>query len=344
MARIDDAVRAGIPILDSPTESDLTMRDSSGTRGRPFAQYQKWRLNSAGFRGSEIRLLPSSECIRVVVMGASETFGYYESPEKEFPQQLSDSLRHRGCYEVVNAAIVGMSLTGQIRLWNTWLSRFQPDIVVIYPSPAFYLSNDEPRLDGYKAAPAARPARYASRLMDRLHSRIHYPAFIQRRRVAKEIAAAKAGKPSRWFYKKVPEERLALFRQHLDSLVSDVRTSGGVPVLIVHAIRFGNSFNAEDRDLLRSWARFTPRVTDEVLLDFERESAGVVRELAKGRGVQVVDAAGIMNGRTELFGDAIHFTDAGAGVMAGSIAAVIERIPVGRVSGPSAVAWQERVH
>lgn len=335
MARIDDAARAGIPILNSPAESDLTIRDSLGIRGRPFAQYRKWTLNNAGFRGSEVRPVPRSDCVRVAVMGASETFGSYESPEKEYPAQLADSLRRRGCYEIINAAVVGMSLTGQVRLWDKWISRFRPDIVVIYPSPAFYLSNEAPRFDSYRTAPTARPPRLASRLVDRLKSRIQYPAFIQRRRVAKEIADARNGKPARWFYRQVPDERLALLRQHLDSLISTVRARGAMPVLMTHAMRFGDSLSGEDRDLLRSWVRYTPRATEEVLLAFELESAAMERDLAKTRGVPLVDAAAIMTGRTEWFEDAIHFTDEGSSVMAGSIALVIERLSVGRVAGRS---------
>ncbi|MDP9202298.1 MAG: hypothetical protein M3P26_10275 [Gemmatimonadota bacterium] len=338
MARIDDAVRAGIPILKSPTESDLKMSDSLGTRGRPFAQYRKWTLNNAGFRGPEISLMPRSECVRVAVMGASETLGAYESPEKEYPVQLADSLRRRGCYEIINAAVAGMSLTGQIRLWDKWVSRFQPDIVVIYPSPAFYLSNEAPRFDSHRTAPTARPPRLASRLVDRLRSRIEYPAFIQRRRVAKEIADARNGKPARWFYRQVPDERLALFREHLDSLISSVRARGAMPVLITHAMRFGVSLKGEDRDLLRSWVRFSPRATEEVLLAFELESAAMERDLAKTRGVPLVDAAAIMTGRTEWFGDAVHFTDEGSSVMAGSIALVIEGLSVDRVAGRSTAA------
>jgi hypothetical protein len=331
MARIDDAARAGISVLRSPTESDLTMRDSWGIRGRPLAQYRKWRLNNAGFRGSDVRSLPRSECVRVAVMGASETFGYYESPGKEYPAQLADSLNHHGCYEVINAAVVGMSLPGQVRLWEWWLSRFRPDIVVIYASPAFYLSNEAPRFDGYQTVPAPSPRRFASRLLDRLHSRIHYPEFIQRRRVEKALADARNDKPAGWLYTQVPDERLALFREHLDSLINSVRAAGAKPVLITHAVRFGSSVKGEDRDLLRSWSSYTPRATEEVLLAFEVESAVLERDLAKTSGVPLVDAAAIMTGRSAWFGDPIHFTDEGASVMAGSIRQVIESLAVKRV-------------
>src|SRR2546423_85230 len=104
MARLDDAIRSGTPLLASPSYTDLTIQDSLGTRGRPFARYEKWRLNGAGFRNQEVALAPTPNCARVAVMGASETFGYAESPGKEYPAQLADSLNRSGCYEVLNTA------------------------------------------------------------------------------------------------------------------------------------------------------------------------------------------------------------------------------------------------
>jgi len=333
MSRVDDAVRSGTPFLASPSSSDLTMQDSVGTRGRPYARFQKWRLNGAGFRGEEIALRPPPGCTRVAVMGASETFGYYESPGKEYPAQLADSLTGRGCYEVINTGITGLPLTGQIRLWDNWVSRFQPNIVVIYASPAFYLANEPPQFAAQgRGTPRISSTPFAPRLLGRLKDSIKYTEFIQRRRVMKKIARAVDGRPAGWLFDRVPENRLALFRHQLDSLVASVRGKGAVPVLVTHAMRFADPPRKEDQDLLRSWRQFTPRATEQVLLAFEREADGTVRDLAAERGIPVIDAAAAMTGHTEWFGDFIHFNDEGAGVMAGSIARTVARVPVRRIN------------
>jgi hypothetical protein len=342
MARVDDGVRLGIPVLASPSHNDLTMQDSLGTRGRPFARFEKWKLNAEGFRSQEITLRPRRECVRVAVMGASETFGYAESPGKEYPAQLADSLNRTGCYEVINTAIVGLPTTGQIQLWENWVSRFEPSVVVIYVSPVFYLSNDPPKFPAPKrggADPKGARASTASthfepRLLDRLHDHIHYPDFIQRRRVMRTIAQALAGKGDDWVFTSVPDDRLALFRSHLDSLVASVRAKGAVPVLVTHAMRFGDSINGEDEDLLRAWRQFTPRATEGVLIGFEREAAGTVRETAREREVPLADVANLMTGRTKWFADFVHFNDDGAGVIAGAIARTVEsiRVPSGSVA------------
>jgi hypothetical protein len=337
MARLDDAVRLGTPVLASPSYADLIMHDSLGIRGRPFARYEKWTLNGAGFRGREITKFPNPGCIRVAVMGASETFGYYESPGKEYPAQLADSLSRSGCYEVINAAVAGMALPAQIQLWDKWVARFQPSIVVIYVPPVFYLAGDPPKFPSpIQGGPDPIPTRFAPRLLDRLHDRIEYPEFIQRRRVKRGLANALAGKPESWFYREVPAERLALFRNHLDSLVSSIRARGAVPVLVTHAMRFGDPPKKEDEELL-SWRKYTPRATEEVLLAFEREAASSTRSLARERGVTLVDVASAMTGHTEWFADFTHFDDKGAGVIAGSIARGVEGLQVSRAALEPAV-------
>lgn len=336
VARLDDAARHGVPVLASPSSTDLTIHDSLGTRGRPFARYQKWKLNAAGFRSPEISNVPGAGCVRIAVMGASETFGYYEPEGKEYPAQLADSLSRNGCYEVMNAGIPGMTLPGQIQLWDKWVAQFRPTVVLIYVPPVFYLSAEPPTFPQPGAGgPAPISRRFSPRVLDRLHDRIEYPEFLQRRRVARSIARALQGKPDDWQFRTVPAERLDLYRQHLDSLVSNVQAKGATPVLMTHAMRFGNPPIAQDTDLLLSWLQFTPRATESVLLEFEREAASVTRDIAHRRGLPLVDVAGEMTGHTEWFADFTHFDEVGAGVAAGNIAKVIERVSLARTTESS---------
>jgi len=55
-ARLDDLVRYDVPFL-APLDVgyDLTVRDSTTIRGRPFGRFKKVRLNAAGFRGPTVR-------------------------------------------------------------------------------------------------------------------------------------------------------------------------------------------------------------------------------------------------------------------------------------------------
>src|SRR5882672_8433158 len=110
-ARVEDRFRTGVPLFSTPDKvADLVVQDALGVRGKPYGHYKVWKLNAFGFRGPEIAQSPRPGCIRVMTLGASETFGLYESPGHEYPAQLSNVLREPGCYEVVNAAIFGLTV------------------------------------------------------------------------------------------------------------------------------------------------------------------------------------------------------------------------------------------
>src|SRR5579872_7571639 len=87
-ARVDDRVSTGTPILSSPDPTDLQIDDGAAIYGRPYAQYRQWRLNSLGMQGPETVEHKPSGTMRVVVLGASETFGSYESPGMTYADQL----------------------------------------------------------------------------------------------------------------------------------------------------------------------------------------------------------------------------------------------------------------
>jgi hypothetical protein len=135
---------------------------------------------------------------------------------------------------------------------------------------------------------------------------------------------------------------MALFAQHVDSLVTAIQNRGATPVLVTHAMRFPAAPTAEDADLLQSWRVFVPRATPATILAFERAAADSTRALGRRRGLVVVDADRVLTGREYLFADQVHFTEEGSGVMAGEIMRTIRTAPpshpLARVAGsePSA--------
>ena len=330
-ARLDDIIRDGIPFLAAPDQQrDLTVRDSLGVRGRPNGRHRSWKLNGAGFRGPEISEDPPIGCRRVMVLGASESFGYYEPPGKEYPAQLQDSLRASGCHEVVNAAIVGITLPQIVTLWRNWASRFHPDLVLIYATPMFYLSDNPPffrRRAGESVGPD--PRWWRPRLLVRAKQRFEYPAFIQRRRVAGTLRRASTGKPPDWAFDSIPSERLALLGAHLDTLLTAIAVTGATPVVVTHPSRFGPGLNREDQDMLEGWRSFSPRATEKTMLAFEARSADLMRSIGSREHIPVIDLAQRMTGHREWFADFAHFTEEGAAVAAGITAETIRRLPYG---------------
>jgi len=322
-ARLEDRLRLGIDWFAVPDhDRDLVLHDELGIRGRPNGRFKKWSLNSFGFRHAEMSLEPARDCVRVMVLGASETFGLYESTGKEFPAQLETILRRTGCHEVVNAAVPGLTLKGLVQLWKGWASRFRPDIVVVYPTPGFYLANSPPDfVKPPSGNPPAPPPWWTPRLLERAKDVFEFPAFIQRRRVARQLASLTSSEPG-WAFSSLPADRLAQFEADLGLLADVVRDTGARVVLLTHATRFGGTPRADDEEALYAWRQFTPKASGDILLEFEQRAAEATVRAARRKGVALVDVRAVMNGHREWFaeGDALHFNDAGAEVIADLIA------------------------
>jgi hypothetical protein len=74
--RIEDRLRFGMPVFTPITSQvDLMVRDVTGVHGRPNARFEKWSMNALGTRGPAATLVKPDSTARVVVAGASETFG-----------------------------------------------------------------------------------------------------------------------------------------------------------------------------------------------------------------------------------------------------------------------------
>jgi hypothetical protein len=336
-ARTIDYVRDRIPFSAAPDfNHDLMVRDSFGTRGRPFGQFQKWKLNSAGLRSPESVLTAQPGCVRVMTLGSSETFGSWgEGPGKEYPAQLSDSLRGHGCYQVLNAAVVGMSVRGAIQSFNGWSSGFRPDIVVVIANPTTYLGNRPPEFARVAPVrPKPGPPWWTPRLRSKADELIEFPDFIQHWRVQRQLSEISAGRPRDWEFTSIPPDRLEQYRSDLDSLLTTVRSHGARAVLVAHPVRVGAIVDASDRPLLDALRTFTERAGSGVILAFDSAAANVVRDLGRRTATPVVDLPPVMNGRRELFDDVVHYTDAGAAVVAGEVARTIRGMAAQPDRGP----------
>jgi hypothetical protein len=329
-ARVDDWLRWGIPLGSVPDQVySLRMHDTFGVRGRPAGRYHTWQLDTFGFRGPEITRQPVAGCTRIIVLGSSEAFGYFETPGMEFPAQLRERLAGKPCREVVNAAIAGATVHSMITLWTHWVSNFGGRFVIVYANPAFYLSTTMPgstprsKGDPSPAVVDHAPPWWTPRLVDRAHRAFHYPAAIQRQRVKRLLVDELAGHDSAWVFHGVPADRLAQYAHDLDSLTVSIRESGATPVLVTHAVPFHTPPLAGDSDLLREWRTYAPRATPATLLAFNDSSAAVTRRLAAARGTLLVDAASALDGHAAYFADFTHFTDLGAGALADLLAAAL---------------------
>ncbi|HET7459455.1 MAG TPA: SGNH/GDSL hydrolase family protein [Gemmatimonadaceae bacterium] len=329
-ARVEDLVRYGTPLFSRFTsQEDLTVRDALGMHGRPNARFQKWVLNDLGMRGPEPRggAAKPPGTVRVVTVGASETFGLYESPDKEYPRQLEDSLRAAlapaggapaSCVQVLNAALLGMSLPTVAQDVTMRLAALHPDLIVVYPTSVQYLDEAAPRAarpdsSGRSTDLSPRRALYP-RSLTRLRNQLKLvlPEFVQTWLRRRDIERQVRGNPPGWRFTSVPPDRLAQYERDLRATIGAIHGAGAEPVLLTHANAFMKP-GPRDAAKLYQWARFYPRAEGEVIVAFDSVAREVTTAVARDSGVTVVDVAGALyGGGDRVFADFSHFTDYGA--------------------------------
>lgn len=340
-ARLQDWVRYRMPMLSRVTaEEDLFVRDSLGAHGRAGAQFKKWKMDSLGLRGPEVPVRRPAGTVRVVVTGASESFGLYESPDEEYPRQLEDTLNAelaRGVcgsprprrFDVLNAALPGMSLPTVVQDLHARLARLAPDVVLYYPSPAQYLENDPPR---------ATPPDTTHRLHDLPRANVlHLRALAQLRDALKGLMpeplltwlrhrsaeSALAGHPASWRFAGVPPDRLARFDLDLRGAVGAIRAVRAEPVLATHASIFTRP-HPDSAAQLQAWQKFYPRATGATIIAFDAAADRQGGRIATDSGVVLADVAAVFAARDgAYFADFVHFTDAGSALVAGTMAPAV---------------------
>ena len=327
VTRVEDRIAAGIPVMSRvASPADLIWLDTTGARGRPNARYRNWSLNALGFRGPGQAPTPAPGVRRVVVIGASETFGLYEAPGREFPRQLEDSLRARGCprIEVVNAALPGMALPSTRQLLDRVVRGLSPAHVVLYPSPGFYLNRNAPAASvGAPGVDSGLPwervltLRSKERAVLQVKGLLPAPAMTGLRRVF-----LMRRNPA-FIVRSLPEGRLVQYESDLRAAVGTAK-SLGVPVTLAGHVNATMAPGFDDPAMLVAWEYQFPAVTGEVLRDFHRAARDVSRQVARDSAVAWVDLADAFGDDWQgQFADFVHFTDAGAARVARRLATAV---------------------
>jgi len=332
--RVEDWLRWDAPLVGVYSHDALFIADSIGWHPRPGAKFEKWSINSSGFRGPEISRDRTPGVIRVAVLGSSETFGQAESSGSEFPRALERELNRRGStrFEVINAGIPGMSVARMADYWGGWVKGFDPDVVLVYPSPSFYLGIEAPSDSLEVVSSANVEARDALRLIPDGRAVVtgFLPPSVQGMLKQYLIERVVAGEPDGWLWTEPPQDRLRLYARHNAELVSVLQADGVAVVLATHADAIDLPLDDTERVLLTGWRKFHPRALPEVILDFEVAGNQVLAELGQREGVAVVRLDHLIPADKALFSDNEHFTDAGAQAVAAALVDAVYTAAVSR--------------
>jgi lysophospholipase L1-like esterase len=325
-ARLDDWWFADVPFLSTPSYNDLFMEDELGRRGKPHAHFEKWRMNNFGFRSPEtMTQAPDPSTVRVALLGASETFGLYESPNHEYAAQLAKLVAPRNL-EIVNTGLPGITLHTLSDYWNNWVVTFRPQVAVVYPSTHLYMTceDDLPQQDAPKAPrapPPQKPKPFSVsigdlRLVARAKNVVELPDRVVEWRNERKILAVTSQHSASWLYSKPPQLCVDAFRADLEQLIDNVQRAGTRLVLATQATSAAVTPDSAGLRDLESFRAFSPRAPALVLRQFIAQSNDAVRSVAAERRLPLVDVDAALSGQRENFGDLVHFNDAGAARMA----------------------------
>lgn len=314
-ARLEDALRYGAPLWEAYDDESLYMYDAGEKVGKPYASYLKWKLNEAGYRGPALR----EGTYRIACVGASETFGIYESEGAEWPRQLERELNRLSPegrpVEVINTAYPGMTLAKSLRQVDRIIRTLNPRLVLVYPSYAGYI-NREPARPALSVPPRAH---WELRIQSRIDTLLKrsLPDALQDTIRGLEIRLAGRHKMT---VERVPDSAVKRFERDLDALIKALRARGIETVVITHATRFGPTVRPEDRRYLTAWRKFYPMLAEDGFLDMENRMREVVFRACARASVPVIDGATMVQPGAQNFADYVHFTDQGAHAFAAVVA------------------------
>lgn len=315
LARLDDWVREDAPLTGNH-DIDTVFLSAPGVKaGKPGAHYGKWRMNSLGFRGPE----PVAGRRNILVYGASESFGIYESPEHEYPRQLERLLDEAspGSYNVLNAAVPGLRI-GRMGYLDHILEKAPASHLVVYPTPAAYIGVEKP----FCNEPAVWPAQLGTPSAHRL--RLQGKLELVAKQVAPEALMTRLKEFGIWHatskltvMDRLPDASMQSFEKDLRCVVEHARRVGTTPVLLTHGNYFGGHITPENRPMLVAWRRFYPELSEAGFIDMEARANEVIKRVAHDEpGTVLVDASDAVPPGPERYADFVHFTDEGARLLA----------------------------
>ncbi len=172
------------------------------------------KINSQGFRGKEFTTAKKNGVIRVITLGASSTFGYYNEDETTYPAQLEAILNNR-CdndihFEVINFGIPHLNSKNILSLFEEEGMALKPDFVTIYAG-----SNDSLLKD------TSSHMNLAQKIHQLLHNKLLMVNFVD------YIFESKIKKPNLVWDKEYAQIRSDFFIENLAAINKAIQSQKG---------------------------------------------------------------------------------------------------------------------
>lgn len=292
------------------------------------------RTDRWGFRGDSLGTVEKPAGTRRVFFLGGSVFAGVDLPEPEtIPGRCESLLQARAPagtrVACVNASLSGSNLEKDVSDFLHRALPFEPDAVVVYTGLNDVLDSVDPRFDpthySERTAEPDRLRRWLARHLRlaqwagwRRLAQGHNP-FLERPPLEPELGpASQATKnPQPWD----PEPGFRSWRRYLGTLEAVARENGVKLVLVTQGSLWREGeVPAAERALLRFCWRYGDRAPLPELARVHHRYMDAVRDLARTRGVALVDGEAVLPKTAELFVDDVHLTPRGVSLLSGAIA------------------------
>lgn len=303
-------------------------------RNIPNKRYWKWEINELGFRGKTIEWEKKKGQIRIVCLGGSETFGYYESKGKEWPSQLGKMLQDRfPRAEVINASVIGLQTNHRKDYVKKYILPLKPDILIFYHHRFIIFLKEQLRgITGVKGAKKTREKK-TKNLLGLLNAYIRYlfeneqvggtylPRWLYKH-IAMRRVRRKIEKREKIFLvnkeplDEVPRRLVLTYEMEMRSFCDYLRENNIIPVLSTFPSLI-TAFNKNNYkyELLIS-RRYCVELSGNGILDGLKKLNEMIRRIAEERHMVFIDNDHLILKTKKYFIDNFHYTDKGAEVIA----------------------------
>jgi lysophospholipase L1-like esterase len=344
-ARIDDSIKFDAPFFKNYREDSLRSVEDGIPFNIPNARFEKWQNNSFGFRGPEFNPVKSNGITRIVCIGASESYGMYETPGMEWPAQLQNSLP-RSEFQVINASVIGLNMSNFKQYITKRVQPLKPDIIVMLINPFFYavsferstrtqplatvstVKNDNEKRFSLKNDFSLRIIPKAKQVLKQAVSN-SFPALLKKYQLSslqKQITSLELDRLSgRTPKNSVSEVALIKFRSDLHALVTSLKAQKVGVVLCSYPALIDRTNLQTYPEIFLDHRRFCIEYSLQGMIDVLGSFNSVIKDVADKEGIIFIDAHAKLPKNIYNFGDDVHYLDKGAGLLAEAVAQALRK-------------------
>ena len=288
------------------------------------------RINSFGFRGPDFTRGKSGGVVRIICLGESSTFGFFDRDDYTYPSILQRLLPKEtavgGRFEVINAGIPHVDSDNILAMLKGEILSYEPDIITIYA--------------GYNDAAYVMDASVLENSLRWIHA--HVATYVALKRVISAVGGPELY--SRWasynksgdqpaYVKRQVNLHVARYNRNIEEIIA---LAGKAHVRVVVMKQALDIINNQKKNGKTSFtyqeevASVEGRIqrgevvsAQEVTLLVHSALMDRLEEIARAKDLQVVDNIAIANAHPEYFASYVHLTEAGNQALAETMAKVL---------------------